>query len=202
MTKITATRSDFIASYPSHTLIPYNDRPEIVMLGRSNVGKSTLINRITVRKSLANTGKTPGTTKLINVYEVDLINEQSNTNQFTLLDFPGFGFGKFSKNQRSAISQEVVNYLRNRSHRRGIICLLNDPYRDPGSDELALYKLCQELGWPVVVVITKIDRLNQSERHTRLNAIAQSYDIMKQNLFITGRTQKSEDFWEHILQLS
>lgn len=192
--------SNFIASYPSHTLLEEGERSEIVMLGRSNVGKSTLVNRITGRKSLANTGRTPGTTKLINVYGVDLIADQQEKFSLLLLDFPGFGFGKFSKDKRSSVSREVVDYLKGRGHRRGLICLLNDAYRNPGEDELALCRLSAFEGWELLVIITKIDRLNQSERHARLKELEDAYGMSRENFFITGRDQKGESFWKHVLE--
>jgi GTP-binding protein len=198
MIKIQA--SSFIASYPSHTLLEEGDRSEIVMLGRSNVGKSTLVNRITGRKSLANTGRTPGTTKLINVYGVDLVADQQQKFSLVLLDFPGFGFGKFSKSKRSSVRREVVDYLRGRGHRRGLVCLLNDAYRDPGEDELALCRLSASEGWELLVIITKIDRLNQSERHARLRNLEVAYGMSKEDFFITGRDQKGESFWMHVLE--
>jgi len=192
--------SNFIASYPSHALLEEGDRPEIVMLGRSNVGKSTLVNRITGRKSLANTGRTPGTTKLINAYGVEIVADQQERISLVLLDFPGFGFGKFSKDKRSSVSREVVDYLRGRGHRRGLVCLLNDAYRDPGDDELALCRLSASEGWELLVIITKIDRLNQSERHARLRDLEDAYGIGRENFFITGRDQKAEDFWIRVLE--
>jgi GTP-binding protein len=192
--------SNFIASYPTHTLLEEGDRPEVVMLGRSNVGKSTLVNRITGRKSLANTGKTPGTTKLINVYGVDIVADQEERLSFLLLDFPGFGFGKFSKDKRSSVSREVVEYIRGRSHRRGLVCLLNDAYRDPGDDELALCRLCASEGWELLIIVTKIDRLNQSERHARLRDLEDAYGMGRDHFFITGRDQKGEHFWMCVLE--
>lgn len=192
--------SNFIASYPNHTLLEEGDRPEIVMLGRSNAGKSTLVNRITERKSLANTGRTPGTTKLINVYGVDIVADEQQSISLVLLDFPGFGFGKFSKKKRSSVSKEVVEYLRGRGHRRGLVCLLNDAYRDPGDDELALCRLAASEGWELLVVVTKIDRLNQSERHARLRDLEIAYGMGRDAFFITGREQKGEHFWTRVLE--
>jgi len=192
--------SDFLASYPKHTLLEEGNRPEIVMLGRSNVGKSTLVNRITGRKSLANTGKKPGTTKLINVYNVEIAVDLQERLSLVLLDFPGFGFGKFSKSKRSSISKEVVDYLRCRGHRRGLICLLNDAYRDPGQDELALRNLSLTEGWDLLVIVTKIDRLNQSEKHTRLRDLENAYGMKMTDFFITGRDQDGIQFWTRVLE--
>lgn len=191
--------AEFISGHPVGGELPENFGIEIALVGRSNVGKSTLVNRLTGRKSLAITGKTPGTTKQVNLFGLK-IDEMKEGAPCWLADLPGYGFGKFSQKKRASIAKELVHYLRTRRALR-VVCLLNDSKRDPEEDEIAIRNICFEQGVSLIVVATKVDRLNQRERHSRLKSLASGYGLEVQDLLATGTNHSPTEFWQRVLPL-
>jgi GTP-binding protein len=188
--------ADFVAGAHNLGQMPQTGTPEIAFVGRSNVGKSSLINRITGRNALARTSRTPGRTQEINFFKIKVRNEGVVTDCYCV-DLPGFGYGKFSKGKRQAMSRLTVEYVAKRPD-LSLLCLLNDSKRLPEADELALRDLAYERGIPVFVVVTKIDRLNQKERQQQLTAIAEAFSLEVSDLIVTGEKTAPSNLWQQV----
>jgi GTP-binding protein len=145
---------------------PAEGLPEIAFLGRSNVGKSSLLNRLAARKQLARTSRTPGKTRLLHFYRV-----RRPERELLLVDLPGYGYAKTSKSERTLWKGLVEGYLEGRRVLRAAV-LLQDLRRDPGDDEVLLIEWLGERQIPVLVALTKTDKLKPNQRTARLRALA------------------------------
>jgi GTP-binding protein len=144
----------FITSAPSLKDCPPETHPEICFAGRSNVGKSSLINRITNRKKLARTSNTPGKTQQMNYYEID--------GRFYIVDLPGFGFAKVPKKERDRWGRDIQEYLNKRKTLELILHLV-DSRHDPATlDEEFFYWMASNRK-PFAVMMTKIDKLSKNK---------------------------------------
>jgi GTP-binding protein len=132
--------------------------PEVAFAGRSNVGKSSLLNRLVHRKKLARVSNTPGRTREVNFFKVN--------DQFVLVDLPGYGYARVSKERRAEWRPLIESYLRGSPELRGMVHLL-DARHDPTPDDLQMLDFLGEIGVPTIVVLTKIDKLTPSERAKR-----------------------------------
>jgi GTP-binding protein len=160
--------AELVTSAASAAGFPPEGPPEVAFLGRSNVGKSSLLNRLVARRSLARTSKTPGRTQLVNFFRV-----RRPDQELRFVDLPGYGWARVSKRERRAWQALVESYLEKRGALRlGI--LLQDVRRDPGADEIDLLPWLAERGVPVIGVLTKVDRLSARERSERLRAFAKA----------------------------
>ena len=142
---------------------PEPSLPEVAFAGRSNVGKSSLINRLVNRKKLARVSNTPGRTREINFFRVN--------DDFVLVDLPGYGYARISKEARAAWKPLIEQYLRGSPTLRGIVQLL-DARHDPTHDDLHMLEFLAQLELPTIVVATKIDKLPRREVSTRVREIA------------------------------
>ena len=142
--------------------------PEIAVAGRSNVGKSSLINKLTGRKQLARVSNTPGRTQLLNFF---LINEK-----FTLCDLPGFGYAKVPLSVKKQWGQMMELYLSQRQPLRALLILM-DIRRTPGDWERELVMLGSAFGWGVIPIVTKADKLSRSQQKPAIKKIAQSIGL-------------------------
>jgi len=131
---------------------PETTLPEVAFSGRSNVGKSSLINALVRRKALARVSKTPGRTREIHFFGIN--------DAFTLVDLPGYGYAKISKDRQAEWRPLIEGYLRHAPSLRGIVQLL-DVRRDPTDDDLAMFDLLSETGLPTLVCVTKTDKLSK-----------------------------------------
>lgn len=129
--------------------------PEIAFAGRSNVGKSSLLNRLVHRRKLARVSNTPGRTREVNFFKVN--------ERFVLVDLPGYGYARVSKERRAEWRPLIEGYLRGSPELRGIVQLL-DARHEPSGDDLHMLEFLAELGVPTIVTLTKIDKLSPSER--------------------------------------
>jgi len=132
--------------------------PEIAFGGRSNVGKSSLLNRLIHRKKFARVSNTPGRTREINFFKVN--------DAFILVDLPGYGYARISKEKRAEWRPLIEGYLRGSPQLRGIVQLL-DIRHDPTKDDRAMIDFLGEIGVPTIVVVTKIDKLTATQRGKR-----------------------------------
>jgi GTP-binding protein len=137
--------------------------PEVAFAGRSNVGKSSVINRLVNRKKLARVSNTPGRTREINFFRVN--------DDFVLVDLPGYGYAKISKEARAAWKPLIEGYLRTSPTLRGIVQLL-DARHDPSRDDLQMLEFLAELGVPTIVVATKTDKLPRAQVAERVRDLA------------------------------
>lgn len=140
--------------------LPSSTMPEIVFSGRSNVGKSSLINRLTGRKSLARTSATPGKTATINFYRLD---------GARLVDLPGYGYARVSDSERRRWSELIEGYFNDDRDVRLVVQLL-DIRHTPSKDDYQMLEYMVEREIPFVAVLTKADKLNKTERAQRLAA--------------------------------
>ena len=147
---------------------PPNELPEIAFSGRSNVGKSTLLNRLVRRKAIARVSSTPGKTREINFYRVN--------DAFTLVDLPGYGFARVSKSVRAQWRPLVEGYLTQSEHLRGVVQLV-DARHDPSPDDYQMLEFLAELGAPTIVVLTKIDKLPKREVVERVGELTRQLGV-------------------------
>lgn len=143
----------FVVSNTDHKKCPEDGLPEFAFIGRSNVGKSSLINLLTGTKKLAKTSSTPGKTQLINHFVIN--------DQWYLVDLPGYGYAKVSKSARSNWEKFIADYLTNRKSLMNIFILL-DSRLEPQKIDLEFINWCGEKQLPFVLVFTKIDKLSSS----------------------------------------
>jgi GTP-binding protein len=144
----------FVVSNTDHKKCPEDGLPEFAFIGRSNVGKSSLINLLTGNKKLAKTSSTPGKTQLINHFVIN--------SQWYLVDLPGYGYAKVSKSARSNWEKFIADYLTNRKSLMNIFILL-DSRLEPQKIDLEFINWCGEKQLPFVLVFTKIDKLSSSD---------------------------------------
>ncbi len=160
--------AEFVRSCVRKEEFPRDGLPEIAFVGRSNVGKSTLINTITNRKKLAHTSSTPGKTRTINFY---LINRR-----FYFVDLPGYGYARVSRKERIQWQKMIEGYLKNRPQLKGVLALI-DSRRDPDELELALYRYLASLEKRVVTVLTKADKMPRGRLSQRVAAIRKALGV-------------------------
>ncbi len=134
---------------------PSDGRPEIAFVGRSNVGKSSLLNALLGRKGLAKTSGTPGKTRTLNFFSVN--------NKYYFVDLPGYGFAKVPLKVKDEWGKALIEYLQNRRTLR-LVVLLVDGRREPSHLDIEMLELLEEVHRPVLVVATKVDKLKQGER--------------------------------------
>lgn len=147
-------QSEFITSAVSKTQYPIDNRAEIAFVGRSNVGKSSIINSLTNRRKLAKVSGTPGKTRLINFF---LINES-----FYLVDLPGYGYAKVSKVEKESWGKIIETYLVERPQLKKVVLLVDSRHK-PTGDDILMLNFIKYYGYKTQVVATKKDKLTKSE---------------------------------------
>jgi GTP-binding protein len=153
-------KADFFTSYGKFSQIPQSSKIEIAFLGRSNVGKSSLINKILNRKSLAKVSSMPGKTVTINFFTVDKI---------FIVDLPGYGYAKVSKKEKERWAELIEGYL-NDDRNLQLVFQLIDMRHPPTKDDLMMIDFLIENEIPFVIVLTKADKLTNNQRKQRLEA--------------------------------
>lgn len=141
--------------------LPPSTLPEIAFSGRSNVGKSSLINKLVNRKALARTSSTPGKTSTINFYKLDTLR---------LIDLPGYGYAKLSFSEKKRFSQTIEHYFDDDRDLRLVLQLI-DMRHPPSADDYQMLEYLTHCELPFIVVLTKADKLNKTQRAERLAAL-------------------------------
>ncbi len=154
-------KAEFEAAFGTAKQLPQCERPEVAFAGRSNVGKSTLINKIFNRKNLARVSAVPGKTATINFYRCEDI---------TFVDLPGYGYAKTAKTERHRWSDLINGYLQAERDVRAVFQLI-DMRHPPTKDDLQMIDFLMDTEMPFVLVLTKADKLNKTEREKRLAAL-------------------------------
>jgi GTP-binding protein len=142
--------------------------PEIAFAGRSNVGKSSLLNTLVRRKAFARVSRTPGRTREINFFNVN--------NQFILADLPGYGYARISKERKADWKPLIEGYLKQTSVLAGVVLLL-DIRRDPSEDDMAMLDFLAEAELPTIIALTKVDKLTKLAAVERVEAIRMSLGL-------------------------
>jgi len=168
--------------------------PEIAFAGRSNVGKSSLINKLVRRKKLARVSNTPGRTREINFFEVN--------GTFVLADLPGYGYARVSKERKAAWRPLIESYLRGSPALKGVVQLL-DARRKPSEDDLYMLEFLAQVGTPTIIVATKVDKLAKAERSKRIEQLAEEagVDLDQVIPFSAVNGEGRDDLAEAIVEL-
>jgi GTP-binding protein len=184
----------FIKSAVKRVQYPEGDLPEIAFAGRSNVGKSSLINVLVNRKSLVRTSSTPGRTQLINFFDVN--------NQFTLVDLPGYGFAKVPLAVKKQWGPMVEAYLSARPNLRGVVLIL-DIRREPGDEDQQMLQWLRAYNIPAVLVVTKCDKVSKNERARQSAVIARTLGVEGGELnFFSALSKDGRDaIWDKLKAL-
>lgn len=153
---------------------PRDGLPEFAFLGRSNVGKSSLLNALAGRRGLARTSATPGKTRLAHFFEITRASTDRARRKLLFVDLPGYGWAQVAKTERAAWQRLVEGYLAGRAPLR-LAILLHDVRREPTDHELDLVAWLAERVIPVLIAVTKCDKEKPSRRAARLRAIAAAY---------------------------
>ncbi len=167
--------SDYAISAVREDQYPKDNLPEIALAGRSNVGKSSLINSLLNRKNLARTSAQPGKTQTLNFY---IINDE-----FYLVDVPGYGYARVSQKQRQAFGEMIQDYLETRANLKGIIILV-DSRREPTKDDVAMYNYAQYLTLPILLVCTKIDKVKRSQVNKVMAGLKKKINLNYDNVTV------------------
>lgn len=176
---------DFVKSAVKPSQYPEYDFSEIAFAGRSNVGKSSLINTLIQRKDMVKTSSKPGCTQLINFF---LINEM-----LSFVDLPGYGYAKVSKKIRAQWKPMVDLYLKQRRSLLGLILLI-DIRRDPGQEESDLVDWLEKSRMPYLIVLTKADKLSKTKQKKRVAAICSHLDRDENGVILfSAKTRKGRE---------
>lgn len=174
---------------------PTDNLPEIALSGRSNVGKSSLINTLLGRKNLARTSGQPGKTQTLNFY---LVNDD-----FYLVDVPGYGYARVSQKKRQQFGEMIQDYLETRANLQGLIILI-DGRHDPTKDDIAMYNYALYLNLPILVVCTKIDKIKKNQRNQVISALSHKLDLEHDNVevltFSSVQKLHVKEVWQWIGQ--
>ncbi|MCL2216151.1 MAG: ribosome biogenesis GTP-binding protein YihA/YsxC [Defluviitaleaceae bacterium] len=170
---------------------PTDGHPEVAFVGKSNVGKSSLINAMLGRKSLARTSKQPGKTRTINFYTVE--------NKLYFVDLPGYGYARVSKSESAKWGEMVEGYLQNRPPLKRIF-LLMDIRHEPGKNDLMLYEWFQHYELPFTIIATKADKLTRSQLQKHLAIIRRALAAPEPPIAFSSETRDGRDeLWALIL---
>lgn len=183
-------KSEFITSAVTQDQYPEVILPEIAMAGRSNVGKSSLINMLINRKNLARTSSTPGKTQLVNFYEID--------NQFRLVDLPGYGYARVSKEQKKTWGKIIETYLRERKNLLEVIQLVDIRHK-PTQEDKDMYRWIKSFGFNGIVVATKYDKVKKSQLKKHLDIIRKELNMGPDDVLVTTSISTRHgkyDMWE------
>lgn len=179
--KLIIKQSEFITSAVAKAQYPVDEKPEIAFVGRSNVGKSSIINALTNRKGLAKVGNTPGKTRLINFF---LINQD-----FYLVDLPGYGYAKVSKVEKQKWGKIMEDYLVGRQALKKVVLLVDSRHK-PTEDDLLMLNWIRYHGYNTVVVATKIDKLTKNEFRKNIQIIKDTLEISDDNFYTFSSSTK------------
>ena len=163
------TSVDLVISAVRRSQYPTDEKPEYLLVGRSNVGKSSFINTIINRKNYARTSATPGKTQTINFY---LVNDE-----FYLVDAPGYGFAALSKKKQRKFGLMMEDYLQNRPNLKQVFLLVDFRHR-PTDDDLMMYNFLKHYKIPVTIVATKTDKVGITLHQKQRNAILADFELV------------------------
>ena len=171
---------------------PNTELPEVAFVGKSNVGKSSLINCMVNRKSLARTSQSPGKTRTINFYNVE--------NILHFVDLPGYGYARAAKSEIAKWGKMIEEYLLERPQLKSIILLI-DIRHEPSQNDKIMYDWLKHYGYKIIIVLTKSDKLKRSQINKHLSIISKSLELDKEDILIpfSSETRDGRDkLWDII----
>ena len=171
---------------------PQNDMPQIVLVGKSNVGKSSFINTMLNRKKLARTSSEPGKTRQINFYNID--------DKFYFVDLPGYGYSKMSKVEQARVNSFIDEYLHIRKN-ISLIILLIDIRHEPGANDKMMYDYIIRSGLPFIVITSKADKIAVTKVKSAVDSIQSILNPIKDFTILPFSAERkiySEDVWNYI----
>lgn len=173
---------------------PKTGLPEIAFAGKSNVGKSSLINALLRRKALARTSSQPGKTQTINFYNVE--------DSLYFVDLPGYGYARVSKSERERWAKMIDDYLHTRQTLLQVI-LLVDGRHEPSANDVQMMEWIRSFGYQPLVIATKMDKLGKQQHGKALKLIRQTLKIENDQLFPFSALNKTgtEEIWQHLDEL-
>lgn len=175
---------------------PDDGKPEIAFAGKSNVGKSSLINSMVYRKAIARTSQNPGKTRTINFYNVE--------NLLYFVDLPGYGYAKAPKSEIAKWGKMIENYLLKREQLRAIILLI-DIRHEPGENDRMMYEWLRHYGYRIIIVATKSDKLKRSQLQKHTAMLRNSLQLDKEDILIpfSSETKDGRDeLWNVIEKIT
>jgi len=166
---------DLIISAVRRSQYPTDDKPEFLMVGRSNVGKSSFINTLINRKNYARTSAKPGKTQTINFY---LINDE-----FYIVDAPGYGFANLSKTNKKKFGLMMEDYLTNRENLKQVFMLIDFRHK-PSAEDIMMYEFLKYYKLPVTIIATKSDKIGITKQQTQRNMILNELELVVGDDFV------------------
>ena len=185
--------SEIVVSAINKNQYPIEGLPEIALVGRSNVGKSSATNALLNRRNFARTSQTPGKTRTINFYK---INEE-----FYFVDLPGYGYAKVSKSEKDKWGVIMERYLQDREELCAIF-LLVDIRHEPTNDDVMMYEWIKHFGYDCVVIATKADKISRGQYQKHISIIRKKLNLAKDEKVIPLSSSKKtgvEDVWNEII---
>lgn len=166
--------------------LPENDKPEIAFAGKSNVGKSSLINALVNRKSFARTSATPGKTQTINFYNIN--------DEMYLVDLPGYGYAKVSESEKVKWGKMIERYLHNSKQLKAVFLLI-DIRHDPSANDKMMYNWVVEMGYNPIIIATKLDKIKRSQIDKHVKMIKQGLNLIPGTIVIpfSAETKQGRD---------
>jgi len=189
--------TEFVISAVGPSQYPEEGLPEVALAGRSNVGKSSLINKMLLRRNLARTSQQPGKTQTLNYYRIN-----GELLELFFVDFPGYGYARVSKSEREAWGKMIERYLREREPLKLVLHLV-DVRHPPTADDVRMYEWLSHYQIPMVVVATKADKISRSQWPKHMKVIRQSLGMpghVPLVLFSSETGQGREELWSLIAQ--
>lgn len=178
------------------SVIPENDKPEIAFAGKSNVGKSSLINALINRKSLARTSSQPGKTQTINFYNVN--------DEIYYVDLPGYGYASVSKEVKAKWGKLIERYL-HQSKQLQCVFLLIDIRHEPSNNDVEMYEWILANGFYPIIIATKLDKIKRSQVQKNIKVIKQKLRVEPETIIIPFSAQTKqgrEEIWDIIEQIT
>nr|WP_254906524.1 ribosome biogenesis GTP-binding protein YihA/YsxC [Clostridium tyrobutyricum] len=176
-------QAEFIISAVKKNQYPNDNFKEIAFVGRSNVGKSSLINTIVNRRKLVKVSSSPGKTRLVNFFMIN--------NEFYFVDLPGYGYAKVSKSEKDKWSKIIETYLVGR-HQLKAIVLLVDSRHKPTNDDIIMYKWIEYYKYKILIVATKVDKISKSQLNKNLDIIRNSFGLKPDYKILTFSSLKKQ----------
>ncbi len=176
-------QAEFKTSAVKPTQYPEDGMCEIAFVGRSNVGKSSLINTLTNRRKLVKVSGTPGKTRLINFFTIN--------NKLYFVDLPGYGYAKVSKSEKATWGKMMEQYLINRPELKKVVILVDCRHK-PTGDDIMMYEWIKHYGYEVIVVATKKDKLTKSELQRSAKVIKETLKLGKEDKLLFFSPLKKE----------